>query len=247
MVSPDPNRARLPPPLLGLAPQWSRLIPVTDANGETHTWHVLDSHASSDELPEHGTILCVHGNPTWSYLWRRLVAAPPPGWRVVAVDQLGMGYSDRTDLPRRLATRIDDLGRLTAELGLAGPVVTVAHDWGGPISLGWALAHRDQVAGIVLTNTAVHQPPGSPAPALIRLAGAPGLRQLICQSTPAFVTTPGEVFQRLFHHVVVVGALGIGGNAGALGIGGEGQRIGGGGIAHAQCDHALRLGPQRLG
>ena len=67
--------------------------------------------------------------------------------------------------------------------------MTVAHDWGGPISLGWALAHRDQLAGIVLTNTAVHQPAGSPAPALIRLARTPGLRQLICQNTPAFVTT----------------------------------------------------------
>ena len=186
-MSPDPDRARLPPALPGLDPRWSRLVPVADSDGRTHTWHVLDSHAGVPA--EHGTILCVHGNPTWSYLWRRLVAAPPPGWRVVAVDQLGMGYSDRPPGPRRLGTRIDDLGRLTAELGLDGPVVTVAHDWGGPISLGWAVAHRDQLAGIVLTNTAVHQPAGSPAPALIRLARAPGLRQLICQNTPAFVTT----------------------------------------------------------
>ena len=42
-----------------------------------------------------GTLLCVHGNPTWSYLWRRLLAAAPPGWRVVAPDQLGMGWSER--------------------------------------------------------------------------------------------------------------------------------------------------------
>ena len=183
------NRARLPPTLPGLEPQWSRLIPVTGVDGVTHTWHVLDSHAGASTAPASATILCVHGNPTWSYLWRRLVAAPPAGWRVVAVDQLGMGYSDRPDGPRRLATRIDDLGRLSAELGIDGPVVTVAHDWGGPISLGWALAHRGQLAGIVLTNTAVHQPAGSPAPALIRLARSPGLRQLICQNTPAFVTT----------------------------------------------------------
>ena len=189
MVSSDPNRARLPPALPGLDPKWSRLVPVVDADGVTHTWHVLDSQLSSAPPAAQGTILCVHGNPTWSYLWRRLVAAPPAGWRVVAVDQLGMGYSDRPDGPRRLGTRIDDLGRLTAELGVDGPVVTVAHDWGGPISLGWALAHRDRLAGIVLTNTAVHQPAGSPAPALIRLAGTPGLRQLICQNTPAFVRT----------------------------------------------------------
>ena len=53
-------------------------------------------------------------------------------------------------------------------------MVTVAHDWGGPISLGWALAHRDQLAGVVLANTAVHQPAGSPAPALIRLLARQG-------------------------------------------------------------------------
>jgi hypothetical protein len=46
-----------------------------------------------------GTLLCVHGNPTWSYLWRRLLAAAPPGWRVVAPDQLGMGWSERLPGP----------------------------------------------------------------------------------------------------------------------------------------------------
>ena len=88
--------------------------------------------------PALGTLLCVHGNPTWSYLWRRLVAARPAGWRVVAPDQLGMGFSDRPAGPRTLTQRVRDLGDLTEALGIDGPVVTVAHDWGGPISLGWA-------------------------------------------------------------------------------------------------------------
>ena len=133
-------------------------------------------------------MLCVHGNPTWSYLWRRFLAQAPAGWRVVAVDQLGMGWSERT-APRTLAQRVDDLGALTDALGITGPVVTVAHDWGGPVSLGWALAHRDQLRGVVLTNTAVHQPAGAAAPSLIRLARTPGLRQTICVGTPAFVRT----------------------------------------------------------
>ncbi len=152
---------------------------------------MLDSHAlaPADSGPPVGTLLCVHGNPTWSYLWRHLIAAPPPGWRVIAVDQLGMGFSQRVNGVRRLAARIEDLGRLTEALGVAGPVVTVAHDWGGPISLGWARDHSAQVVGIVLTNTAVHQPVGSPAPALIRLAGTAGVRQLLCQLTPAFLGT----------------------------------------------------------
>lgn len=146
---------------------------------------MLDSDPAAG--PERPTLLCVHGNPTWSYLWRRLVAAPPPGWRVVAPDQLGMGYSERTGRPRGLAQRVRDLGDLTAALGLTGPVITVAHDWGGSISLGWALTHREQVRGIVLTNTAVHQPNDAPVPLLIRLAHARALREAVCVRTPLFV------------------------------------------------------------
>ena len=112
-----------------------------------------------------------------------------PGWRVIAPDQLGMGYSERIDRPRVLAERVDDLGRLTDALGVTGPVVTVAHDWGGIVSLGWAQAHRDQLRGVVLTNTAVHQPAGSKGPILIRLAHVPILNRIACEWTPLFVRT----------------------------------------------------------
>ncbi len=168
----------------GLDPRWSRRVEADDADGVRRSWHVLDNGAE----PVHGTMLCVHGNPTWSYLWRRFLAEAPAGWRVVAVDQLGMGWSERT-AARTLAQRVDDLGSLTDALGITGPVVTVAHDWGGPVSLGWALAHRAQLRAVVLTNTAVHQPAGAAAPSLIRLARTPGLRQAICVASPAFVRT----------------------------------------------------------
>ncbi len=82
--------ATLPPRgLPGLDPVWSRLVDAADADGVRRTWHVLDNGAP----PERGTVLCLHGNPTWSYLWRHVLASAPPGWRVVAPDQLGMGYS----------------------------------------------------------------------------------------------------------------------------------------------------------
>ena len=87
----------------GVDPAWSRLVPAIDAQGVLRTWHVLDNGVA----PEVGTLLCVHGNPTWSYIWRRFLSYADPGWRVVAVDQLGMGYSERTHAPRRLAARID--------------------------------------------------------------------------------------------------------------------------------------------
>ena len=133
------------------------------------------------------TLLCVHGNPTWSYLWRALVAQAPADVRVIAVDQLDMGYSERTGTVRRLVDRVDDLALLTDELGLLGPVVTVAHDWGGPISLGWALRHREMLRGIVLLNTAVHQPAGSPSPGLIRLARSGPLLRANTVQTPIFL------------------------------------------------------------
>ena len=187
--------ATLPPPgLAGLDPAWSRLVTAVDADGIERTWHVLDTEVASGrsggddtEVAAGGTVLCIHGNPTWSYAFREVLAAPPAGWRVVAVDHLDMGYSERTGTHRPLARRIDDLGRLTAALELTGPVVLLAHDWGGPIALGWALEHRAQVAGVVLTNTAVHQPEDAPAPGLIRSARLPAMLETVTVRTPTFL------------------------------------------------------------
>ncbi len=186
--------ASLPPEgLPGLDPAWSRLVEAADPDGAPRTWHVLDTHhtpagtADGDREAPVGTLLCVHGNPTWSYTFRDLLAEPPPGWRVVAVDQLEMGYSERTDQSRPLARRIGDLARLTSALELTGPVIPVGHDWGGPIALGWALAHQAQVAGVVLSNTAVHQPPDAAVPTLIRGARLRGLLDAVTVRTPTFV------------------------------------------------------------
>jgi acyl-coenzyme A synthetase/AMP-(fatty) acid ligase/pimeloyl-ACP methyl ester carboxylesterase len=175
--------AHPPPDLPGLKPEWSRLITTPHLDEVGRTWHVLDNGVEDSKL----TLLCVHGNPTWSYLWRDLLAEAPEDVRVIAVDQLDMGFSERTGTVRRLPQRIDDLGALTDELGLTSPVVTVAHDWGGPISLGWAERHLNQLAGIVLMNTAVHQPAGSPAPSLIRAVRTPGVLRTLCETTPTFV------------------------------------------------------------
>ena len=167
------------PELPGLDSAWSRTIDIDGV-----AMHVLERPAQGTPRV---TLLAVHGNPTWSYLWRRLLAEAPADWRVIAVDQVGMGYSDRPPGVCRLADRVADLGRATELLGVAGPVVTVAHDWGGPVSLGWALAHRDMLAGVVLANTAVHQPERAPAPTLIRLARSRPLLNAVTRRTPAFV------------------------------------------------------------
>ena len=102
------------PPVRGLDDRFRRTLEVpgvlADA-GRTRTWHHLDT---ADRLTDLGavpvgTILAVHGNPTWSFHWRRIADESvrraergEPTWRVVAVDQLEMGFSDRTDSFRQL-------------------------------------------------------------------------------------------------------------------------------------------------
>ena len=167
----------------GLDPAWSRTVAVVDKDGVRRTWHVLDNGVA----PAEGTLLCVHGNPTWSYLWRRFLASAEPGWRAVAVDQLGMGYSERPSRPRTLADRIDDLDSVTEALGITGQIVIAAHDWGGPVSLGWAERHGGQVAGIILANTGVSLPAKARPWLLIPLVRSRLLRELACVRTATFV------------------------------------------------------------
>ena len=175
----------------GVNPRYSHLLEVpTTAPIEQRAqqagarrWHYLDNLPVLVEqgLEPIGTILCVHGNPTWSYLWRTVLDASVnerAPWRVVAVDQIDMGYSERTHLDlegerRSLEDRIADLGDFTKALGLDEtdkPVVTLAHDWGGLVSFGWALEHREILSGVMLTNTAVYHDGIENIPAALRLA-----------------------------------------------------------------------------
>ncbi len=178
MIAASPPPDRLP----GLDPAWCRLVPVHDvATGRQVVHHLLDTEAAlaaADAEPV-GTILAVHGNPTWSYLWRCLAAesvrravAGAPAWRVVAVDQLEMGWSERTGVVRRVADRVRDLGALTDALALGPDVVALGHDWGGVIVSGWALEHRDVLRGVILTNTAVDGHAALPAALRAALAAS---------------------------------------------------------------------------
>ena len=188
----------------GVSSAWSSFVRVpstaaVDPAGTVHKWHVLDNgpDLAAAGIEPAGTLLCVHGNPTWSYLWRSLLAAGASArhpWRVIAVDQLDMGFSERTGAFRRLEDRITDLGNLTDALGLHGPVVTVGHDWGGVISLGWALRHRRQLAGVVLTNTAVH-PAGYSLPPALKLALHPAVHPWGTRSTDAFIRVTHSLAQ----------------------------------------------------
>ena len=165
-------------------PTWSRFLDVPSNDGSTHRWHVLDT-AVAEPI---ATVVCVHGNPTWAYAWATFLRRFGATHRVIAVDQLGMGYSDRTSM-RRYATRVEDLADIIAALAVDPdrPLFLAAHDWGGAIAMGWAVDHVDQLAGMILCNTGIAVPEGRSAPGIIRLAASAPMLELVCHGTPAFV------------------------------------------------------------
>ncbi|HKG40118.1 MAG TPA: haloalkane dehalogenase [Conexibacter sp.] len=100
-------------------------------------------------------VLLVHGEPTWSYLWRH--AIPPlveAGFRCVAPDHAGFGRSDKpTDLDWYSYDRHTELlTDLVERLDLRGATVVV-HDWGGPIGLRVAVEQRERIDRIVVMDT----------------------------------------------------------------------------------------------
>ncbi len=98
-------------------------------------------------------IVMIHGNPTWSFLYRKLIKRLRSEYRCIAMDHLGFGLSDKPKdwsyLPRDHAT---NLAALIEGLGLEN-ITLVVQDWGGPIGLSYALAHPENVARIVIMNT----------------------------------------------------------------------------------------------
>ena len=100
-------------------------------------------------------VVFVHGEPTWSYLWRKLI--PPvidAGYRCVAPDHAGFGRSDKpTDLGWYSYDRHCELfAELLEHLDLRAATVVV-HDWGGPIGLRAAVEQPDRVARMVIMDT----------------------------------------------------------------------------------------------
>jgi haloalkane dehalogenase len=100
-------------------------------------------------------VVFVHGEPTWSYLWRKVI--PPvldAGFRCIAPDHAGFGRSDKpTDLGWYSYDRHSGLfGALVEDLDLRDATVVV-HDWGGPIGLRAAVEHPERIARMVILDT----------------------------------------------------------------------------------------------
>jgi len=179
-----------------------RATPI-DANayrdGYPFRSHFLDRHGLQYHYIDEGSgeaVVMVHGNPTWSYFFRRVIGALSPGYRCIAPDHMGCGLSDKPDESRydfRLRSRVADFSALMDHLNLER-VTLMGHDWGGMIAMAWAVANADRVARIVVTNTAGFFPPGG--------KGIP-LRLRIVRNLSAFAR-PAVLYGNLFARGAII-------------------------------------------
>jgi haloalkane dehalogenase len=119
--------------------------------------HYLDEGPLESTNGHVDTLLFVHGNPTWSFHWRRLILSLRDRYRCVAPDHIGCGLSDK---PRQLQSLVDHIANLRAlieRLNLKH-VTLIAQDWGGAIALGTMLHMRERLERIVLFNTGAFPP-----------------------------------------------------------------------------------------
>ena len=155
-------------------------------------------HYVDEGPPDAGPLLFVHGNPTWSYLWRRPIAElSARGHRCVAFDHMGFGRSDK---PPQLSAyslerHIENAIALIDALDLSD-VTLVGHDWGGPIGLGALLERRDRLRAVVLMNTWAWELP-SFLPPFLREFRTEGLGEILALGGNLFVESiPGGMRRR---------------------------------------------------
>jgi cis-3-alkyl-4-acyloxetan-2-one decarboxylase len=147
------------------ASHWLALDPAT-TDGSTSPAAPIRVHYIDEGVrgpaSNAGTILAVHGNPTWSFYYRHLVTAMRATHRVVAIDHIGMGQSDKPQqYDYSLTQHRNNLIALIDHLNLTN-ITLVAHDWGGAIGLAALLERRDRFSRIILLNTAAFPPPYVP-------------------------------------------------------------------------------------
>jgi len=130
-----------------------------DLPGYAFAPHYLDQDGLRMHYLHEGSgppVLLLHGEPTWSYLYRTIIPELVPSARAIAPDYFGFGRSDK---PLRLEDYTYDfhtrsIVQLVEQLDLHALTVVV-QDWGGPIGLRLAVEHPDRVARLVIMNTGI--------------------------------------------------------------------------------------------
>lgn len=137
-----------------------------------------------DEGEGHPVVM-VHGNPTWSFFYRNVVAALKGSHRCIVPDHIGCGLSEKPGggYNFTLDQRIRDLDELVESLGLER-FDLIVHDWGGAIGIGMALQRMPQLRRLAILNTAAYV--DSRIPKRIAFCRFPLLGKVIVQGFNGF-------------------------------------------------------------
>ena len=107
-----------------------------------------------DEGPRDAeVVVCLHGEPTWGYLYRNFIPSLAEHYRVIVPDHMGFGKSETPqDRIYTLKTHVENLEKFIDDLGLTD-ITFVCQDWGGPITGAYAIRHPERVKRLFLMNT----------------------------------------------------------------------------------------------
>lgn len=164
---------------------WCALYPY-ESHFETiggFRMHYLDEGPKDGDKP---TLLCSHGNPTWSFFFRSVINEFRDQYRVVVVDHIGCGLSEKPSLkkyPYSLGRRGQDLIELIEKLDLKN-IALIAHDWGGAVAMCAATQIPERFSKIILMNTAAYL--SDRVPKRIRLCHIPVLKRIMLQGLNVF-------------------------------------------------------------
>lgn len=105
-------------------------------------------------------VLALHGNPTWSFLYRNFVKGLSDENRIIAPDLIGFGLSEKPQYVEQytIEGHVDDIERLVVELDLKD-ITLIVQDWGGPIGLAVAARQPERIKALVIMNTFGSFPP----------------------------------------------------------------------------------------
>lgn len=144
-----------------------------------------DGHVMSYLDEGEGEVLVLlHGNPSWSYLYRNVVSLLSDQYRVIVPDHIGCGFSEKpADFSYRLQDHIDNVEELLAHLHIDSCVLGL-HDWGGAIGMGWATKFPEKIKGLVVFNTAAFR--SQRIPLRISMCRTPLLGKLLVQGLNSF-------------------------------------------------------------
>src|SRR6202047_2089127 len=172
---------------------------------------VLDSNMAYREAgsPSSPTVLCLHGNPTSSYLWRNVIPLVAPTAHCIAPDLIGLGQSGKPDIEYRFADHVRYLDAFLANVGISSAFV-IAHDWGTALAFHLAARRPEFIRGLAFMEFIRPMPTWQDFHAdqieTFQKFRTPGLgeRMILDQNAFVEVVLPGAIVRKLTYEEMSV-------------------------------------------